>query len=77
MPNPQPPTHAQLCVLAHHAFDRLGVAAVPADVVDALKWDCARAGFEYRTRELSAAVDAVAVARQKGYRTPRRRAACR
>jgi hypothetical protein len=67
-----PPSHARLCVMTHYVLDRLGDDAMPSDVVDELKWECARAGFAYPSpRRLTAAAAAVAVARQKGYSTPR------
>lgn len=69
--HPRPsPSFAQLCVLVHHVVDRLGEAAAVVDIVDELKWDCARAKLEYATADLAGAVEAVVVARRKGYRTP-------
>lgn len=67
------PSFRQLCVVAHHAFDELGDDADIAEVLDAVKWACARARFTYAgTGDLARAVDAVHVARAKGYRTPQR-----
>lgn len=67
------PSFAQLCVLAHHTYDYLGDDADAGDVLDALKWACAAARFDYSGDGVRKAVDAVAVARQKGYRTPTER----
>ncbi len=61
----------QLCVIAHHVFDRLGDLAGPSDVVAEMKDVCGRAGLVHRlSRDLVKAADAVAVARAKGYGTP-------
>jgi hypothetical protein len=70
----QQPSWPQLCVLTHHVIDGLAADATPSDAVDELKWAVARAGFAYPSPErFTAAVDAVLVAREKGYRTPLRR----
>jgi hypothetical protein len=62
------PSFRQLCVLAHHVYDRLGEEADPGDVLDDLKWVCAAARLDYRGDGIRAAVESVRVARQKGYR---------
>jgi hypothetical protein len=67
------PTWPQLCVLTHYVLDRVGPDAPPSDSLDELKWDCARAGFDYPAPDrLVAALEAVTAARAKGYQTPRR-----
>jgi hypothetical protein len=66
------PSFRLLCVMTHYVLDRLGTEAPPSDVIDELKWDVARAGFDYPPPEHFAAVaDAVRLARAKGYCTPR------
>lgn len=69
-PHLSTPSFRQLCVLAHHAFDRLGDEADPGDVLDELKWACAAARLDYNSDGIRRAVDSVGVARRKGYRTP-------
>lgn len=68
------PSFAALCVLTHHVLDRVGVDALPSDSLDEVKWDLARAGFDYPPPDrLAAALEAVTAARAKGYTTPRTR----
>lgn len=66
------PAFRQLCVIAHYTLDRIGDSAEASDAVDAMKWACAKARLDYGTTGvLYRALDAVVVARKKGYRTPR------
>lgn len=71
------PDFALLCVMTHHVLDALGADAAASDVVDELKWLCARSGFAYpEATRFEAALDAVTKARGKGYVTPRTARRC-
>ena len=75
MPPVATPTFRLLCVMVHHVLDRLGPDADPSAVIDALKWDLARAQLPSPPpHHFEALFEAVTMARAKGYRTPRRRA---
>ena len=68
---PAPPFRV-LCVMTHHVLDRLEPDAAPSEIIDELKWDLARARMRYPPPEhFAAVVDAVTLARAKGYLTPR------
>jgi hypothetical protein len=61
-----------LCVMTHTVLDRLGHDAPPSDLIDELKWEIARAHLSAPPPEhFAAVVDAVQLARSKGYLTPR------
>jgi hypothetical protein len=60
----------QLCVIAHHVFDQHQDAPI-SDVLDEVKWACARARLDYDGAPIREAVEAVQQARRRGYRTPR------
>lgn len=65
-------TFAQLCILAHYAAEGIGDPAPPGEVVEEIKWACAAAHFETpHPDDVNDAVEAVLLARLKGYRTPR------
>jgi hypothetical protein len=68
------PAFRVLCVMTHYVLDRLAPDAAPSDIIDELKWDLARARMQYpRPEHFAAVVDAVTLARSKGYLTPRGR----
>ena len=72
-PTPEP-SYRLLCVLTHYVLDRLGPDAPASDIIDELKWEIARARLSYPPPEhFAAVVDAVQLARAKGYLTPRGR----
>ena len=74
LPRPQPAAAFRpLCVITHHVVDRLGPGVPISDVLDEVKWACARARLDYDRAPIREAVEAVHTARQKGYKTPRRR----
>ena len=67
-----------LCVIVHHVCDCLeGLEPVAvSDIVDEAKGIAARASLRYHPYDIGAAVEAVLVARAKGYYTPRRMPEC-
>jgi hypothetical protein len=70
-PLPVPPFR-MLCVMMHYVLDRLGPDALSSDLIDELKWEIARAHLSAPPPDhFAAVVDAVQLARAKGYLTPR------
>jgi hypothetical protein len=72
------PSFKLLCVMVHHVLDRVGADADPSEIIDGLKWDIARARLSYPPpHHFTAVVEAVRLARLKGYLTPRKPACAR